>query len=261
MPLSRQARIASALLPSRLHFRFALAASRWQGRLIARWGGNGALTEALMRDHWLRELTVHGPFPIPMRVHGLEVMDTYSVPGPVLYCATHLPLGEIPLRVPMEFGYPVPIPVADRGRVLKQERYLVAGMAERIPALPVSPYVLARMRTLLLRGQPVVCLADGEFGGELSANPLRLAARLRVPVIFSWAELAPDRVIDVTFRLAPHPLCETEEAIAENVAFLQEITERVLRSLGVGSRCVTSGRETSESEPVSAHPKARRIHP
>jgi hypothetical protein len=255
MPLSRQARVASALLPSRFRFRFGLAASRWQGRLVARLGGNGPLTEALMRDHWLRELTFHGSFPIPTRVRGLEVMDKYSVPGPVLYCATHLPLGEIPLRVPMEFGYPIPVPVADPGRVLEQERYVVAGMSERIPALPVSPYVLARMRTLLLRGTPVVCLADNEFGGELSTNPLRLAARLRIPVIFVWAELARDRVIDVTFQLAPHPLCETEDAIAENLRLLQEINGRVLRSLGVESPAV----EMTEGKEDGATPSGRRV--
>lgn len=257
MPLSRQAHIVSALLPSRLHFRFALTASRWQGRLIGRLGGNGALTEALMRDHWLRELTFHGPFPIPMRVHGLEVMDRHAVRGAVLYYTTHLPLGEIALRAVVELGYPIPMPVADPGRIVEQDRYLVTGLAERIPVLPVNPYVLAQMRTLLVEGISVVFLADSEFGGALSANPMRLAGRLGNPVIFSWSELAADRVIDVTIQAAPHPLCENDQAIAENLGFLQEINDRVLRSLGAESPRAGSGSAVSGSGPISVRRKVR----
>lgn len=246
LPLRRQAGIAARLLPARFRFRFALAISRVQGRLISRMGGNGALSEAMMRDHWLRELTFHGPFSVPWRLHGREVLDEYAVPGPVLYVTTHIPMGEIPLRVVMELGYPVPVPVADPGRIVDEERYVVAGMAERIPAITAAPHVLARMRTLLARGTSVVCLADREFGAELSANPLRLAGRLGIPVIFVWAELAADRVVDVTFRTAPYPLCANEKEIEENLRELRALNGQVLRSLNVGVGLV----ETAESDAV-----------
>lgn len=232
MPLSRQVRVATAVVPRRFWYRVALAVSRWQGGLINALGGSGALSEAMMRDHWLRELSFHGAFPIPWRLHGREVLDQYAVPGPVLYYNTHLPMVEIPLRVLMELGYPMPVPVADPGRIIDHERYIIAGMPERVPAVPANSHVLARLRTLLSRGTPVVCLADNEFGGELFVNPLRLAAKLRVPVLFGWAELGDDGIIDVTFRAAPHPLCETEAAIEENLQFLRELSRRVLRSLG-----------------------------
>jgi hypothetical protein len=88
------------------------------------------------------------------------------------------------------------------------------------------------MRTLLREGRSVVFLADSEFGGELSANPLRLAARLGIPVIFAWAELAADDVVDVTIVPAPHPFCENEAAIEENLQLLREITDRLLHQLG-----------------------------
>lgn len=232
MPLQRQTRIASALIPARFWYGFALAVSRWQGRLVDALGGNGALSEAMMRDHWLRELSFHGAFPIPWRLHGREVLDEYAVPGPVLYYNTHLPMVEIPLRVLMELGYPMPVPVADPGRIVDDEGYIIAGMPERVPAVAANSHVLARLRTLLTRGTPVACLADNELGGELFLNPLRLAARLRVPVLFCWAELAGDGIIDVTFRAAPHPFCETEAAIQENLQFLRELSRRVLGKLG-----------------------------
>jgi hypothetical protein len=233
LPLSRQAHWAAAVLPVTMHFRFALAASRWQARLTRAMGGNGALTEALMRDHWLREFTLQGPFPVPWRLHGRDVLDRYAVPGPALYCTTHIPLNEVPLRALMEGGYPVPIPVADPGRVVGNGEYLITGMTERIPAIPVNGRVLARVRTLLLQGSSVVCLADGQFGGEFSANPLRLAARLHVPVILAWAELSPDGTVEATFHEAPHPYCETEEAIEENLNVLRAVNDRILLGLGV----------------------------
>jgi hypothetical protein len=232
-PLSRQAGIVSAVVPPSKRFRFALTASRWHGRISEWRGRHAALTEALMRDHWLRELTLRGSFPIPWRLHGRDVLDRYIVPGPVLYYTMHLPLVEIPLRVVMELGYPVPVPVADPGRILAEDRYVVAGMAERIPAIPASGHVLTRMRTLLLQGTSVVCLADSEFGGALLANPLRLAARVHVPVILVWSELGNDDVIDVTFEPAPHPFCESEAAIKENLEYLRKIHGRLLRSVSI----------------------------
>lgn len=254
LPLSRQARLAAAILPASMRFRFAIAASRWQGRLTRVMGGNGALTEALMRDHWLRELTLRGPFPVPWRLRGREVLDRYATKGAVLYYSTHLPLGEIPLRAVIELGYPTPLPVADPGRIIGDEEYVVTGMTQRIHAIPASPYVLARVRRFLTEGTSVVFLADSEFAGPLSANPLRLARRLNVPVVFSWAELAHDGVVDVTICAAPHPYCKTEQEIANNLRLLGEINDRILRSLGVTS----AARAGESAQPAGVVARQRR---
>jgi hypothetical protein len=233
MPLSRQARMAAAVLPSGVQFRCALAMSRLQGYVMGSLGSNPVLTEAMMRDHWVRELSFWGGFPIPWRLHGRDVLDHYNGLGPILYYTLHAPLCEMPLRVVMELGYPVPIPLADPGRLVEQDKLLVPGMETRIPSLSVTDSPLLRVRTLLRRGQGVVCLADRCFAGAFYTNPMRLTARLGVPVIFSWAELGPDGVVDVTFQPVPYPLCETEKAIAQNLSFLEEIRDRLLRSLGV----------------------------
>lgn len=247
LPVSRQAQLAASLLPASMHFRFAIAASRYHGRLTRALGGNGALTEALMRDHWLRELTLQGAFPVPWRMHGRDVLDRYAVPGPVVYCSTHIPLNDMPLRSLVESGYPPFAALADPGRIV-DGRYLITGMAQRVPAIPVSSYVLTRMRSLLQQGMSVACLADREFNGEFSANPLHLAGRMHVPLILIRTQLGEDGVVDVTFEAAPHPYCETDEAIAENMAALRSANDRVLQSLGVTPRTsptpeeVTTGR-------------------
>jgi hypothetical protein len=87
---------------------------------------------------------------------------------------------------------------------------------------------------LLRRGDSIACLAERElFAVELSSNPMRLAGRMGAPVFFALGELAPDGVVDVTFQPAPHPYCESEDAVAENLSVLRGFNDRILRSVGV----------------------------
>jgi len=234
LPLSRQASLIAFLVPRRFWFRCALVASRWQGGLVTAMGGNGALTELLMREHWLHELTKHNAFSIPWRLHGYELLDEYLRKGPVMFYSTHLAMSDMPLRVFIEKGNRPPVPVASPGRISDKDRYRVPGFGKTIPALPPAGYVLARMRTLLRRGDSIACLAERElFAVELSSNPMRLAGRMGVPVFFALGELAPDGVVDVTFQPAPHPYCESEDAVAENLSVLRGFNDRILRSVGV----------------------------
>jgi hypothetical protein len=257
MPLSRRARIAAALIPAAYRFRFVLVASRLQGIVMGWLGSSRILTEASMRDDWIRELTKHGGFPIPWRLHGKDVLDHYTSLGPVVYYTPHLPLCEVPLRVLADLQYPVPVFVADQGRMVDGDKLIVPGLHRPSPSLPSTEATLVRMRTLLQRGQTVGSTADRNFAGEFYVNPLRLAGRLRVPVIFPFAELAADGVVDVTFRPLPHPLCESEEAIAENLQFLHDRRNTVLMALGV-TPPPAQAPEACRSRPVSFAPGSQR---
>ncbi len=238
MPLSRQARVAASLVPARMQFRFAAAAGRWQGRLAGALGGNRRLTELAMREHWLRELAYHDRLPVPVRVHGQDALDRYSATGPVLYYTAHLAMSDVPLRVLIEQGYPIPVPIADEGRIVDGGCYPVVGMQMPIPALCAGPSVLLRARTLLKEGRSIACMADRDLlDDQLNGNPLRLAGRMRVPVVLMWAELAEDGVVDVTFRAAPHPWCENEAAIDENIGLIREIPEQSSERAGHGASC------------------------
>ncbi len=229
LPLSRQAAIVRRLLPPRAWYRCALTAARLQGHLVQRMGGNGAFTTAIMLDFWLRELSFGGSFPLPYRVTGREVV---LAPGPRVYTWTHLPLTEVPLRVGLEEGSEPPAVVADRGKIVGDRQFLVFGWKQHIEAIPADDQLLRQVRAKLKGGRSVVFLADPYLGGELSDLPLRLAARMGVPVVFQWAELAPDGVLDVEFRLAPRPLNEDEAAIQENLAFLRDRNREALARLG-----------------------------
>jgi len=229
MPLSRQARMIRAVLPRSQWFRAALAISNTQGCLVQATGGNGALTSAVMLDHWLRELSFGGAFPIPYKTEGFEICLT---PGAKMYCWTHLPLTEIPLRVYLENGGAPLAVVADRGKIVEQSEFLVFGWPERMQAIPVGLLLLSRVKTALRSGKSVVFLADEYMGAPLSEMPVRLAGRLSVPLIFQWAELLPNGTIQVTYRYAPYPYSRTEEEIAANLRFLREAKENTLGALG-----------------------------
>lgn len=231
LPLRRQAALVSQLLPSRLWFRAALAISQAQGRLVTRMGGNGRLTAALMLDHWLRELSFFGTYPFPYRSTGVEV---FRIPGPKLFCWTHLPLTEVPLRVGLENGGPPVAVVSDMGKIVGNNEFQVFGWKEHMEALPVDGRLLSRVKSTLRSGKSVVFLADHYLGGPMSEVPLRLAAKVRVPLILQWAELAPDGTLEITFREAPFPYSQTEEEIAANMAFLKDARDRTLVDLGWG---------------------------
>lgn len=229
LPLSRQAAFVRRTLPRGLWFRAALLMARAQGKLVARMGGNGPFTTELMLDFWLRELSFGGPFPIPYRVTGADVCRS---PGPKLYTWTHLPLTEVPLRVGLEVGGAEPAVVADMGKVVNGNEFLVFGWDRHIEALPVDNTLLTRVGRTLRSGKSVVFLADEFLGGPLSEIPLRLAARFKVPLVFQWAELAEDGVVEVEFRLAPHPLSEDEDALKSNLEFLRQRNRAALERLG-----------------------------
>jgi hypothetical protein len=229
LPLSRQASIVRHLLPRNQWFRTAVWMAKMQGRIVARMGGNGPFTAALMLDFWLRELSFGGEFPIPYRVQGADVVRT---PGPKLYTWTHLPLTELPLRVGLEVGGEAPAVVADPGNIVNESQVLVVGWRDRVEAIPADDQLLLRVRSKLAAGRPVVFLADQYLGGPLSDVPLRLAARLRVPVVFQWAELGTDGVVDVRFQFAPQPLIDDEAALERDLAFLRERNRSALAQLG-----------------------------
>jgi hypothetical protein len=150
-----------------------------------------------------------------------------------LYCWIHEPLVEFLLLPFLELGNPEPMIVADRGRIVDGDRFMVTGTKLRLMAIPADRYALGRAKRSLQEGMSVVCLADAYIGGRLYAYVLQLAGRVGARVVFSWATRRPDGVIEVTFMNAPRPYCETDEAVRENLAFLRAAQQRALAALGL----------------------------
>ena len=237
--LRRQVRFVTWLLPNRFWYRAALAMCRLQGALNGALGGNRVLTEAVMLDHWLWELTSIGPFPIPWTLTGTETIESADPQIGTVYCWIHEPLAEFPLRPYLEKGYPDPMVVADHGRIIDVDQLLVAGLERRVTAIPANRYALGRARRSLQDGVPVVCLADAQMGGALHPLVLQLAGRVGARVVFQWARRRPDGTIEVTFASPPRSKCDTAEAVQENLAFLRAAQQRALAGLGLPEQKAT----------------------
>jgi len=236
MPLRRQARVVAWVLPRRLWYRAALTMCWLQGAIMASVGGNRVLTESVLLDHWLWELTASGPFPIPWTLEGRDVIEAADPKIGTVYCWIHEPLAEFPMRPCMDLGYPAPTVVADKGRIVEDGKYRVFGRPDRLTAIPADRYALGRAKRLLAEGTSVVCLADEYLGGPLLPYVMQIAGRVGARVVFQWAQRRSDGTIDVTFVNAPRPYCEDEQAVHENLAFLKAAQQRALQSLGLGER-------------------------
>ena len=191
-----------------------------------------------MLDHWLRTLTFSGPFPIPCKWFNAEVLrgkPEDSGKG-TLYCWTHVPLVEVPLRVLVELGHRPDVMVAHPGKIVDGECYVIPGLTTRLHSISSDRLLLLRVRTALRDGKSVVCTADREMFGPIMGDVLRVAGRAGARVVFAWAERMKDGTIKVFFREAPHPYCESAEAIGENVEFLRRANRCVFDELGVPER-------------------------
>jgi lauroyl/myristoyl acyltransferase len=206
------------------------------GKLKAKAGGNGVLTEALMLDNWTRALTFSGAYPIPLRPDQIEVLKQRTPGRGVLYCWTHLPLMEIPLSALYNLGQPVDLVVAHPGRIVDGDQFILPGLQARNKAIPADRRAFTRVRTALKEGKSVACLADSEMFGPSSPQILRVAGMSSAFVIFTWAERQPDGTLKVMFTPAPHPLCESDEAIRQNLEFLQTMNRKALEELGASTR-------------------------
>jgi hypothetical protein len=238
--LRRQARIVALFIPRRRWYRAAVYVSRLHAMLTGAIAGNRTLTEAVVLDSWLVELTNSGAYPIPWHVVKVDGLERGDPKRGVLYCWTHLPLFSMPLHAAIEMGYEMPVIVADPGKILGEDKFMVPGQTKRARAIPANLHVLMKIQTILEEGGSVACLADAELGGLVSSNVLRVAGQAGARVVFQWAERQPDGVINIYFINAPRPLNESEEDIEVNLEFLRVENRRILDSLGWGNQSRSS---------------------
>src|SRR5216683_2467970 len=150
--LRRRVRFVAWVLPNRYWYRAALAICRLQGVLNGALGGNRVLTEAVMLDNWLSELTAIGSFPIPYVLNRIDPLEAADPSIGTLHCWIHEPLVEFLMRPLLEQGYSEPIVVADPGRIVDGDRIVVPGTTIRLIAIPAQKNALRKAMRLLLDG-------------------------------------------------------------------------------------------------------------
>jgi hypothetical protein len=232
MPFKRQVRMVARVVPARFRFRTALRVSRLHGRLTVMRGGNRVFTEALMLDLWLRELTFSGPYPIPMRVVGGELLKTLGDGRGTLFCWTHLPLIELTLQPLMREGYS-PMVLADSGMMVEGNQLLIPGLEQRTGAILNDAGGLLRIRTTLRGGGTVSCLLDPMIAGPISPLILQLACRLGTRIILNWAELTERDEVQVTYMELPSASGDGEASIDELLDYIRMRNHQQLEAMGI----------------------------
>lgn len=232
--LERRARLVAAVVPARHWFRTAVLMSRWHARITsAIRPSRRGVGEAYLREHWLIELSRLGPFPIPMRVSGAELLEPTPADGRgVILCGTHVPLLRVMVRAAVLSGHKPELIVAKSNNITLRDHGLQpTGLNEGVPAVPPGPNALLRIRTVLRRNGLVACTLDGHSGGVTHPDLLVLAARLGARIVTHRTVLAPDGIVWVSFRNAVHPYCETYADIEANMKAIQEEERRLLDQL------------------------------
>jgi hypothetical protein len=233
VPLRYRVALFQLLIPRRFWFPGVLELCRCLAT-IARLVGfrECAGYEASSVDGWLLELTRRGPFPVKYRVIGAQHLAKTAVDeAGILYCSVHLPLASVMMRGLLELGAPPDLLLAAPWNISRDGKWLAAGTADGLNAIPPGPWLLRKVRILLSEGGRFASMMDADVGTPLSPTLMRLAGSVRARVILCWAVMDATRTIVVTYVTAPHPIPDTEEKVWANLAVLQEQRQRVLANL------------------------------
>ncbi len=213
---------ALATLVSRRHwYRAALLVSRLEAliepALALKTSARGT---AARLQSWIKDLSRLGAFPVPLRDRGLALVAEATANGSgVLFCSTHVPLNDMLLRVLASAGYPCL--TVSHPDSLTGGRYPIPASQESVEAVVAGPTAFLGVRRVLRRGDSVFHLLDENVNAPLHDNAFRFVAKTRMPVLFWSVELAADGAIEVRIEKYPAPLCESEDAIRANVAFVE----------------------------------------
>jgi len=180
-----------------------------------------------MLNHWIYRLaTAKGPFPIPIRIKGSEVIHSlYRNPTGGVLCSAHVPLLDLCLHSLIELGCP---PAAVIGDSELESSFPVWGRLA-LPGIRSGQAVLLKVRTVLRNGGYVAALVDLNWTKTYSPNLFRVVQLAGAQAVFVIPELRPNGDIDIEFFLPPDPWCQTEQSIGENLEMLQSRVDRLLR--------------------------------
>jgi hypothetical protein len=233
LTIQRRAHLFQLIVPRRFWFSIVLAHSQCHAK-IARMAGylECARYESGCVDRWLEQLTFHGPFPIRYRVDGAwHLQKTLRDEAGLLLCTVHLPLTTVMMRACVDLGAAPDFVIAAPHNINQKGQWMPAGVAEGIKAISPGSGTIKKARTVLCDGGRFASMLDEDVGTPLRPALMRLAGSVRARVILCWAAMDATRTIVVTFKTAPHPIPDTEEKVAANLAVLDELRQHVLAGL------------------------------
>jgi len=211
--LLRYGLLAKFLPPSRWYWA-ALRISRFEafvGNLFR--PGDPGWCHAWMLHYWVDALRMFGPFPIPIRTVGMELVKSNRANGRgVLLCSAHAPLFELILTA-LSNSELAPDLVVSAPYSITDGRYRIPGTGGSVTQVPTGANSLLRIRSTLRSGGLVACMLDETVENPLSGNVLRLSAKVSATILFWTVSLHQDGVVDVAIEGKRDFLFDTEAAI------------------------------------------------
>ncbi len=233
LTLRRRALLFRSMVPRRHWFRGVLALSQAHATIARMVGAKEcARYESSTFDRWLVELTLSGPFPIEYRVDGAEhLARTAADEAGILCCTVHVPLTAVMMRACVDLGAAPDYVIAAPININQDGRWVPAGLRDGFKAIPPGSGTLRQARTVLEEGGRFASMLDADVGLPLHPALMQVAGSVRARVVFCWAEMDQNRTIVVTYRMAPHPIPDTEAKVRANLAVLDQHRQRILASL------------------------------
>lgn len=196
---------------------------------VARPGFFDPSLEARLMHRFLDVLAQPGRrFPIPTRVHGLEILEAAAASQDGFVCCTaHVPLVKlfIPIvRSALRPGVELVVTVNyanPQGRVELWN-------SDPLPAIETGHAVLLQTRSLLRRGGCLLMLADKEQGEYISSNIFRFVGKVKSRIIMGFPHLLEDGTVLLNIVEAPAPECRNEVEIRANLDFIAQNVRAIL---------------------------------
>lgn len=163
-------------------------------------------------------------FSIPFR---LKTQASIEHVSGIVLCTVHLPLVKVAIRGYMEEINKIDTAIV--GAKPKHGLMAVWGMTEKIPAIERSSHVLLKAKRILMNKGTIVLMIDNARTGIYSPNILHLCGKIQSRLVFFIAELTHEGIVECNYLNPPFPYCESEFAISENLVFLKQKYDQILK--------------------------------
>jgi hypothetical protein len=106
----------------------------------------------------------------------------------------------------------------------------VWGITKKVPIIVKNTFSLLKSKTVIENKGTLVLMIDQTETGEYSPNIMKLCGKMDAKVVFFFAELNSQNVIECNCIEAPFPRCRTAEEINENLIFLRKKHDDILEN-------------------------------
>ncbi len=163
-------------------------------------------------------------FHIPSTLTGEQYLGGYE--NGIIICTVHLPLIKVGVANLMNNGFVIDAAIA--GKPTDDGFMSVWGSLVRIPVIVADVNSLIRVKSLLQNNKSIGLMVDSFFQKPISPNIFRLASKIGAKVVFLYAYLREDGLIETTIELPPYPFSRNEVEVEANINAIKNGLNSVL---------------------------------